>query len=163
VIALQVNGGTAFGPNAGPGHFDVGGAAGRSETVTGLSLFGGSPIFFAVRGYPASARFGRYAWSASAEYRIPLALVHRGFGGWPLHFDRLMGSLFMDAGNAWGPDVTPSGAQNPLRSTLYSAGAELATGVMGLYDAQLTLRAGVAVPFVSGFGTSVYVRLGLPF
>jgi Tol biopolymer transport system component len=163
VIALQVNGGTAFGPNAGPGHFDVGGAAGGSETVTGLSLFGGSPIFFAVRGYPASARFGRYAWSASAEYRIPLALVHRGFGGWPLHFDRLMGSLFMDAGNAWGPDVTPSGAQNPLRSTLYSAGAELATGVMGLYDAQLTLRAGVAVPFVSGFGTSVYVRLGLPF
>ena len=163
VIALEAKGGMAFGPNAGTGHFDVGGASGRTETVTGLSLFGGSPIFFAVRGYPTSARFGRYAWSASAEYRIPLALLHAGLGTWPLHLDRLMGSLFLDAGNAWGPDSTPTGTQNPRRSVLYSAGAELATGVIGLYAAQMTVRAGVAVPFDSVFGTSVYVRLGLPF
>lgn len=163
VLALRVSGGAASGPDAGPGYFDVGGAAGTDEPLTGLSLFGGEPLLFPVRGYDTSTRFGRFAWSTSAEYRFPLALVNRGLGAWPLHLDRIMGSLFVDAGNAWGPEVSATGFLNPIRSTLVGAGAEITTELLALFDVRMRLRTGVAVPFVEGDGPRVYVRVGVPF
>jgi outer membrane protein assembly factor BamA len=163
VLALRVSGGAASGPDAGPGYFDVGGAAGTDEPLTGLSLFGGEPLLFPVRGYDTSTRFGRFAWSTSAEYRFPLALVNRGLGAWPLHLDRIMGSLFVDAGNAWGPEVSATGFLNPIRSTLVGAGAEITTELLALFDVRMRLRTGVAVPFVEGDGARVYVRVGVPF
>lgn len=163
VLALQASGGVASGPGAGPGHFDVGGASGRPEALTGAELFGGSFLFFPVRGFAHGSRFGRYAWTASAEYRFPIAIVNRGLGAWPLHFDRVFGSVFFDAGNAWGPDVWPTGFQNPLRTGIASTGAEVIADLLGLYDVLLPLRVGVAVPVLGGSGTSVYVRVGLAF
>lgn len=162
VLALQATGGVASGSGAGPGHFDVGGASGRPEAVTGAELFGGSFRFFPVRGYSTSARFGRYAWSMAAEYRFPLALINRGVGAWPLHFDQVIGSLFFDAGNAWGPDLW-NGFTNPLRSALASVGAEVTSEILALYDVTTRLRAGVALPLVAGSGAQVYLRVGLPF
>ncbi len=158
VLALQASGGIASGSGAGPGHFDVGGASGRPETLTGGELFGGRFLFFPVRGYLTSTRFGPYAWTMSAEYRFPLALINRGVGAWPLHFDRMIGALFFDAGNAWGPD-----AANPLRATLASVGAEVTLELLMLYDVQLRVRTGVAFPIVAGSGARVYMRVGLPF
>ena len=155
VLALQAIGGVASGTGAGHGHFSVGGASGRPENLTGAELFGGSSLLFPVRGYVRSRRVGRYAWSLSAEYRFPLALVNQGIGAWPLHLDRVIGSLFVDAGNAWGP--------NPLRSGLVSVGGEVTTEVLGLYDVELRLRSGVALPIVAGSGARVYLRVGLPF
>ena len=137
VLALQASGGIASGAGAHAGHFRVGGASGRPEDLTGAELFGGSFLFFPVRGYARSSRAGRYGWAMSAEYRFPLALINRGAGAWPLHFDRVIGSLFVDAGNAWGP--------NPLGPTLASVGAEVTTELLGLYDVGLRLRTGVAV------------------
>jgi len=163
VLALQASFGAARGPNAQAGFFDVGGASGSGETVTGMTLFGGSPTFFPVRGYPRSSRFGRYAWSASAEYRVPLALFNWGLGAWPLHFDRVIGSVFVDAGNAWGPDLSPSGFPNPIQSTLASAGAEITAQVFTFYRVSMRFRVGAAVPLVEGTGTRVYLRLGVPF
>jgi Tol biopolymer transport system component len=163
VLALQASGGVADGPGATSGHFDVGGAAGRPETLTGAELFGGGFIFFPVRGYPTSARFGRLAWAASAEYRVPIALINRGLGAWPVHLDRVFGSLFVDAGNAWGPDVTPSGFTNALRDPLVSVGAELTTEFLGLFDTLVPLRLGVGVPLVSATGAEVYLRVGVAF
>ena len=165
VLALQSSGGIASGPAAGPDHFDVGGASGRPETLTGAELFGGGFLLFPVRGYQSSTRFGRYAWALSAEYRFPLALVNRGLGAWPLHVDQVIGSFFFDAGNAWGPDVPPSGFQNArrLRPTLTSVGAEITMEVLGLYHVELRLRTGVAVPLGEGRGARVYLRVGLPF
>jgi WD40-like Beta Propeller Repeat len=163
VIALRASGGAARGPNAGAGFFDVGGASGSGETVTGLDLFGGGALFFPVRGYDESTRFGRYAWSATAEYRIPLSLVNRGLGAWPIHFDRLLASVFLDAGNAWGPDVTVNGFINPRRATLVSVGAEFTTEVLTFYKVDMRFRTGVAAPLVERRGTRVYLRLGLPF
>ena len=163
VLALQAAGGVASGPGAGAGHFDVGGASGRPETLTGAELFGGSFLFFPVRGFDTSSRFGRYAWVGTAEYRFPITLINRGLGVWPLHFDRVFGSLFLDAGNAWGPDVSPSGFTNPLRAAVASTGAEVTTELLGLYDVLLPLRVGVAVPVLGGSGASVYVRVGLAF
>jgi len=163
VLAFQASMGAARGPNAGAGRFDVGGASGSRETITGLALFGGGPIFFPVRGYETSTRFGRYAWTLSAEYRVPIAIAHRGLGAWPVHVDRVFGSVFADAGNAWGPNVTSTGFDNARRSTLFSVGAELTADVLTFYKASLRLRGGVAVPLVAGTGAKVYLRLGVPY
>jgi outer membrane protein assembly factor BamA len=154
-LALQVAGGSAFGPNAQFGFFGVGGASGSPEDVTGLELFGGSFFLLPVRGYAPSSRAGRHAWAASAEYRFPVALLNWGLGAWPLHFDRVLGSLFVDAGNAWEP--------NALGTPLTSVGGELTVQLLGFFRSALQLRTGVAVPLVPGGGAEVYVRAGLAF
>ena len=141
----------------------MGGAAGVTELLTGLTLFGGSPLFFPVRGYAEATRYGRQAWSFSAEYRFPLALVDRGVGAWPLHLDRVTGALFFDAGNAWGPEMGIQGYQSPRQATLASVGAEVTSEVLALWHASLRVRGGGGVPLVEGDGPLFYVRLGLPF
>ncbi|MDH3272643.1 MAG: hypothetical protein OEN56_15000 [Gemmatimonadota bacterium] len=168
LIAFQAAGGISSGPGADALQYRVGGASGQPEPVTGLELFGGNSIFFPVRGYLPSSRFGRYAWAVSAEYRIPLWLINRGLRAWPVHVDRAQASIFFDMGNAWGPDVSPGGFTNPLGQALASAGAELTTELLGLYDIQARLRGGVAFPLVAAPGTGAgspqfYVRVGLPF
>ena len=161
VIALQVSGGIAGGPNARGGHFEVGGASGRPEALTGLGLFGGTPIFFPVRGHPSEARLGRYAWSASGEYRFPIRMVHQGLGAWPLYLGRVVGTLFMDAGDAWDPGG--EGFLSAGRAPVAAVGAELGAEIVALYDLALFTRVGLAQPLSGGSGPNVYVRLGLPF
>lgn len=155
VLGLQLAGGVASGPNAEFGYFGIGGASGAPEDVTGFELFGGSFLLLPVRGYAPSSRAGRRAWAGSAEYRFPIALIHRGLGAWPLHFDRVLGSLFVDAGNAWDP--------SPVGDPLASVGAEVTLQLFGLFRSSLLLRAGVAQPLVAGDGPQVYLRAGLPF
>ncbi len=163
VLAVRVAAGGARGSGADAGHFEVGGASGSVEGVSGLTLFGGSPLFFPLRGYGEATRYGRVAWSASLEYRFPLALVNRGLGAWPLHLDRVMGTLFADAGNAWGPELGVQGYQNPRRAALASVGGEVAAEVLVLWAAPLLLRGGVGVPLRDGHDPAVYVRLGVSF
>lgn len=155
VLALQAAGGAAYGPEAQLGHFGVGGASGSPEQLTGFTLFGGSFVPLPVRGYDVSTRFGRWAWSAAGEYRFPLALVNQGAGAWPLHVDRLVGSIFADVGNAWEP--------NPYRQPLVSVGGEISAQVLAFYDSPSLIRIGIAFPLVDGQGASVYVRAGLSF
>jgi hypothetical protein len=163
VLALQVAGGAARGAGADAFHFDVGGATGELESITGLGLFGGESLFFPVRGYADGDRSGRYAWAASAEWRFPLALVNRGSGLVPLHLDRLHGALFADAGNAWGPELGIAGYQRPREETLVSAGAELRAEMLTFFTVPLALRLGVAAPLVERDGVEVYVRFGAAF
>ena len=89
VVAVRVAAALARGPGADPSHYDVGGTTGEREPLTGFSLFGGQPRFFPVRGFDHGERSGRNAWSASVEYRVPLAMVNEGIGLIPLHLDRI--------------------------------------------------------------------------
>ena len=165
VVALRASGGIGFGPGADVSFFDVGGAEGMPEGVSGFGLFGGSGKLFPLRGYPGNARFGRIAWSASAEYRFPIALVDRGVGAFPLFFDRLHGSVFLDAGNAWGPllgeDVR--NYHNPRRSMLLSVGAEVSVVVVPVYQGGLTIRSGAGVPLENGGRPRFHIRVGNAF
>lgn len=165
VLAVRFTGGVAGGPGADAFHYEVGGGTGRPENVTGLGLFGGSSSLFPVRGFGEGVRFGRYAWSASAEYRFPLAVVNKGWSLVPFHLDRISGSLFADAGNAWGPELGGESIrfQNPAREVLASTGAELSAVTLPLWSAPLTIRTGVAVPVQGGAGSSVYLRVGASF
>lgn len=172
VVAARASGGVAGGPGADRFHFDVGGAAGQGES-TGLgTTIGGSPLLFPLRGYGEDIRAGRYAWSASAEYRFPIAIIHRGTGLFPLYFDRLWGSVFFDAANAWG-DLEGFDVPNPRRDALKSVGAEIAIRTMPFWTVPLDVRFGVGVPLddvfdsvtglVVGSDPRFYIRLGRSF
>ena len=165
VLALRASGGIAQGAGANQFHFDVGGAEGTPEGISGFALFGGSGKLFPVRGYSGNARFGRIAWTASAEYRFPIALVDRGVGPLPLFFDRFHGSVFFDAGNAWGPVLREETTNyyNPRRSSIMSVGAEASVIVVPIYQGGLTVRFGAGVPLVDGDGPRYHVRVGNAF
>ena len=169
VIAVRGGVGAASGPGADRFHFRVGGAGGALESVTGLGLFGGSSFLFPVRGYQSGERAGRVAWSATVEYRFPIARVNRGMGVFPLHLEEVSGDLFADAGNAWGPEFGEAEPRfhNPARSGMASVGAELTANLLALFSAGLPIRLGVALPLVDddGRGTSplFYLRLGSSF
>jgi len=161
VVAVRASAGIAGGPGADRFHYSVGGAQGRLENLTGAELFGGSPLLFPVRGYYEGGRTGRYAWSVSGEYRFPLINVHRGVGLLPVHMDRVSGSLFFDAGNAWG-DAGGS-LPNPRRTALASVGAEVQTSITALFSTRMFFRFGAARRLSSGTGGAIYLRLGTAF
>ena len=174
VLAARASFGAAEGPGADAFHFSVGGAQGRPESLTGLELFGGSPLFFPVRGYQTGSRTGRYAWAVSGEYRFPLINVNRGMGLFPVHMDRVSGALFFDAGNAWG-DASGGSLSNPRRNAVASVGAELQTSVTALFSTRMFFRLGAALRLNSGTGgplddpgveeggVGIYLRLGTAF
>ena len=170
VLAVRASGGMARGPGARTGYFGAGGASGDTVSLPGTPRLVGSSVFFPVRGYETSTRSGRYAWSTTVELRAPLALVNRGLGAWPLHLDRIFGSVFLDGGNTWGGGASSSEDGSPRLRSLTSVGFEASTDFLVLYGAPLRLRAGVAFPLVDRDdalvdrdGPQYYVRLGLPF
>lgn len=165
VLALRASGGIGFGAGANQYHFDVGGAEGMPEGISGFALFGGSGKLFPVRGYTGNSRFGRVAWSASAEYRFPIALIDRGVGTLPFFFDRLHGSVFFDAGNAWGPVLGEDvrNYYNPRRSMIMSVGTEVSMIVVPVYQGGLTVRFGAGLPLESGARPAYHIRVGNAF
>ena len=163
VFAWRGSFGGAFGPGADRFHFDVGGAPGRVEDLTGFELFGGRPLLFPVRGYDVGHRSGRYAWTASAEYRFPVVNVHKAWGFFPLHIDRVSGSLFIDGGNAWGDSSLEVDIMNPRESSLGSVGAELQVSVLALFNTRLFIRMGAVAALNGGAAAPFYLRLGTAF
>jgi len=144
-------------------HFSVGGNTGLQEPFTGFELFGGRSFFFPVRGYQSGARRGRYSWSTSAEYRFPLALLNEGIGLFPLHADRISGTVFFDAANAWDPALEADGFLNPHRETLTSVGVEVVFQLLTFFSIPVTVRTGFAHTLAADTGSVFYVRLGRSF
>ena len=140
VLALRTSAGASRGPGSDNGYFDIGGA----ESIT-----------FPARGYDTSTRSGRHAWSASVEYRAPLALENRGLVALPLHADRIFWTFFADAANIWGRDTSQS-------RPLLSAGTEIIIDYFVFYSA-IRLRLGVAYRFTDPEGVGYYVRAGMSF
>ena len=163
VFALRGSGGAAGESGANASHFSIGGASGQTERITGLELLTGNNLLFPVRGYDRGIRRGRYAWTASAEYRFPLARINRGVGDFPLYFDWISGSLFFDAGNAWGPELGEPGFDNPPLDAIAAVGGEVLLHGLPLWTSSTVVRTGVAVPLVDGSGAAVYLRLGVAF
>jgi len=161
VVGFRSSGGVAGGPGADASHFEVGGASGLNPPLEFIDL--GQGLLFPVRGYPTARRFGRYAWSASVEYRFPIALVNRGPGLLPLHLDWASGTVFFDAGNAWGPDRDFHGFENPRRETLSSVGAEATFRVLPLWFQEVDLRFGMARTLAPEREVVTYLRLGASF
>lgn len=132
----------------------------RTEFGAGPTDAGGVDGFLPVRGYDDDTRIGFRAWSATLEYRVPLALVARGYRLRPVFVDRIAGALFVDAGNAScsaeQSAVYRSCAGNPDRpsSTLIGAGFELKANVALLIFSPTWLRAGIGFPLAGERGSA---------
>ena len=114
---------------------------------------GGITNFLPVRGFDESDRIGSRGWSTSLEYRLPLWMIGRGIGMFPMFVDRTAASLFVDAGNASGYD-----------ETLLSAGIEVGANVAILSFIPTWYRAGAAKPLHGpGNKWQFYLALGPSF
>jgi hypothetical protein len=143
VIGLRVGGGFTTSPLALDG-FDLG---------AWPLVAGGQPLL-AVRGFAPGQLRGQQALVGSLEYRLPPWSLERGLGNWPLFFDDLSLSVFLDAGAA--------GSPLNLSQTRFSLGAELRLGLTLFY---LAPGGSVALGGAQGFGEPgprFYLSLVLP-
>lgn len=157
VVAVRGAAGTARGPGAGSRHFGIGGGGGGGDGPLGFT-YDEARSAFPVRGFPIGTLRGDAAWGASVEWRFPLAILHRGVRAWPLHLDRLSGSLFVDGAAVRTRDATGAGW-----SRLSSAGIELGLVRSFLFESPTLLRGGVAVPLEGPGRSSVYLGFGWGF
>jgi hypothetical protein len=167
VIAARFSGMWRDGPGAHPAG--IGGASTQTVWLPGLAQdIGGTSRLLPVRGFDPGVRHGTRAWTASGEYRFPVALVSRALRPLPVFVDRLSGSAFVDAGHAWcrpaGQHVLPCPSVSHTDPPLLSAGAEF-TSLLSLYGVALPVRIGVAVPLQGDTRTStrLYVLGGAGF
>ncbi len=108
------------------------------------------------RGDEAGLR-GAQARVLSAEWRFTLADIDRHAMVPPVGINRLSGSVFLDAGGAWG-----LGESGPARWHR-AAGVELLAETRWLYTMPLQLRLGLARALDAPQGTRAYLMLGRAF
>lgn len=166
VIGVRASGLHRTGSGAAPSS--IGGASGILLAAPIDLGLGPGTLLLPVRGFPRGIRAGTSAWTASAEYRFPIAAVGRGVKLLPLFLDRVSGALFVDAGDAWCSDDV---AQHYVRcdrtdpgDPLLAAGAELNLD-LGLFGyGSVRTRLGAAAPIQGpGSGVAFYLRFGHAF
>jgi Tol biopolymer transport system component len=163
VLAFRASGYVSDGPGA--SLSGLGGSTGSVSSILGFQLASGTRLL-PVRGFGTSVLAGTRAWSASAEWRIPIALVGRRPAISPLFIDRVAGALFVDAGDAWcTPEERTASARcrfaEAVATPIAAAGGEIAidVGFAGIFAARL--RGGVGVPFRGPReGARLYFELG---
>ena len=164
VVALRMSGIIRSGSV--PPLAEVGGAPGGPFDL-GITSLGSGGGLLPVRGFLSGTRVGTKAWTASAEYRLPLSMVGRGLQLWPLFLDRTFLSAFVDAG-----DAECSGELQQLSSAcqlrtgeaLMSIGAELGldAGLLSYFNTRA--RIGVAQPLAGPRRqTMLYLSFGSAF
>jgi Tol biopolymer transport system component len=128
----------------------IGGESGGAASFLGYNVGSGSRLL-PLRGFDRGVLIGTNAWTATIEYRLPIALIGRRPTLSPVFIDRISASAFMDAGDATCSDavadIFTSCARAAATSTpLLSLGAEfvLDIGFAGVFPARL--RAGLAAP-----------------
>jgi hypothetical protein len=169
VLAARFSGLLRDGPGA--STVAIGGGSSPGLAITGMAQqIGSSSRLLPVRGFDRGVRRGTRAWTASAEYRFPLALVSKGLHPLPLFFDRLSGAAFADAGHAWCDRATAERLPTACRSVtsggapLLSTGAEL-SALVGFWGLNTPLRFGIAVPLQGARTTNprAYLLAGAAF
>ncbi len=172
--ALAFYGAVGFLDNKATDYLDLGGVSGSTIVLAPGMVLGEGRLTFPVRGFAPGTLFGTRAYAASAEYRLPLALIDAGHGLLPFFLDRTSLSGFYDQGSAWCASVLPQGAvcRDPALTqlhTLSSAGAELnVTAAVLDWDTPYRFRAGLAFPtrgraLVGAPQVVSYFSLGLSF
>jgi len=162
VVALR---GNAFvGTGDGAGLQRIGGVSGGGASLAGFGV-GLNSRLLPLRGFEPGVLRGNRAWTASAEYRVPLALVGRRPALSPFFVDRVSAAAFMDAGDArcaGRPAATFSACRGARpASPLLGAGAELVLdlGFAGIFPARVRLGFAAPVRGPAG-GGGVYLQLG---
>jgi Tol biopolymer transport system component len=148
VIALRGSGFLSTGRGAGLQR--LGGATGSYAQLLGFGVTGGSRLL-PVRGFTRSVLAGTRAWTATAEWRAPIALVGRRPSFSPFFIDRISANAFLDAGDAWCSTEEQLASQfcrniELAVTPIVGVGAELAIdfGFAGIFTGRA--RAGFGVP-----------------
>lgn len=86
-------------PFAGPQNLTARLVGGWSDALLPERGFavGGSSGSFRVRGFPSGVEFGRVAAAGSLQYGQRLMEIEQGIGLWPVFFDDVNASVFVDA------------------------------------------------------------------
>jgi Tol biopolymer transport system component len=147
----------------------VGGSSGGGgASLLGYGFTSGSRLL-PVRGFEARTLAGTRAWSASAEWRVPLALPGRRPALSPFFVDRIGAAAFVDAG-----DATCTSAERALSLTcrnaaataspLLGAGGELFLDLAFAGVIAARARAGVGAPLRGPReGVRFYFEIGSNF
>jgi WD40-like Beta Propeller Repeat len=129
----------------------AGGSSGGVADVLGYGISAGSRLL-PVRGFEAGALRGTHGWSATGEWRIPIAMIGRRPTLSPLFIDRISLAGFVDAADVWCTTdeqaVSATCRRNETFITpIVGAGAELVldVGFAGIFTGRLR----------GGFGTPV--------
>jgi outer membrane protein assembly factor BamA len=155
VLAARLAVGASEGHERSPEFFGLGGVPGRGiDIIAGLEIGGGSQ--YPIRGLSEGVRYGDRIVSAALEYRLPIVLVGRGYGLWPVMLDRLSLSLFADAGSAW--------SNGDAIDVLTSVGSEVSLDLGLSYALVYRFRFGIALPAGdTDESWSVYASTGVAF
>lgn len=138
VLAVRLGAGATLGPTDFFGSYQLGGAYGDqgfASTPDELRM---------IRGYRTGVDVGDMYWLASAEYRLPLLRVDRGWGVIPAFVRYVSAAMFVDTGNAF---VEFQGLPDAVEGTLVGAGAEVRASALIGWSIPLTMRFGCAIGF----------------
>ncbi|MEB3187100.1 MAG: hypothetical protein VKP72_06645 [bacterium] len=147
VLALRAATSLNFGQNG--GGFTLGGInnpifLNQQDLTSATSL---ETRFLPFRGYDNVS--GNHMGFLSAEYRLPLLSVQRGFGSAPLYLERLGLVVGTDLGAAWDNPLAPDGNRPfSLGKLMLGAGAELRAQVTIFGFLGTQFRLGVAQGFL---------------
>jgi Tol biopolymer transport system component len=150
VLALRISGLRRAGPGA--PISSIGGSGGGFR-LPGIAYdLGESATLLPVRGFRRGERAGSSAWTASLEYRAPIALIDTPFR--PFFVDRISGAAFADAGHAWcsadvASRVAACSSTSGRDSPIVSAGAEI-TALIAFLGVSAPLRFGGGIPVRGG-------------
>ncbi len=153
VIGLRAAAGVSRGDDSGRQAFTAG-ALSASPSVIDF----GSGAMGLMRGGSTRRLAGDRIVVGNAEFRVPLAIVERGLGTWPLLVRTVHGALF--------GDVVRIGRTGGISAFWARAvGAEVSTDVVAGYGLPLTATVGVAWGHdgTRATGARVYARLGRAF
>jgi Tol biopolymer transport system component len=109
-----------------------------------------------LRGYPASSIRGDAFQAITAEYRLPLLWIERGYQTFPLYLRRIWASTFFDAGNAYFGAFHPSDLKTDV-------GVEAHLQFNIAYFLESEVQVGYAHGFQTPGGNQIYFLAGASF
>jgi hypothetical protein len=165
VIAARFSALYRSGP--GGGTSEIGGESSAGIELSIVDDLGGTSRFLPVRGFPSGERRGTRAWTASGEYRLPLAFLSQSLRPFPIYLDRLSATAFVDAGHAWCDTTLVFQSCSSTSSSdpaLVGAGGEL-IATASIYGYHTPIRFGAGFPVRGGDDRDprFYLVAGLSF
>lgn len=153
VVALRAAGGRSQGADLARQLFSLG-AVGASPSVIDF----GSSALGLMRGGVPGITTGDQLIVGNVEYRLPLAILERGRGTWPLLIRTLHSAVFADVAQL-------RGASRVGAAWTRAVGGELSLDAVAGYGLPFVATVGVAWGGDSGrpAGTQVYARIGRAF
>jgi len=150
-LALLYSGGAGIGDKR--SFFALGGFV-EQDVVRSVFLTRPQCCFF-LRGYPPGSIFGDQYHLLSTEYRLPLAIIEKGYQTFPLYLRRISGAVFTDVGNAFQGDFHPADLK-------VGVGAELRAEVTFIYYLATQIQLGFAKGLSTGGANQYYFVTSLP-